>query len=57
MIYVHYAVSDVEPKPDKNEVTEGRYWSIEEIENSLSKLVFTPNFEVDFAKLRESGVF
>lgn len=56
MIYVHYAVSDVEPKPDKNEVTEGRYWSIEEIENSLSKSVFTPNFEVDFAKLRETSV-
>ena len=57
MIYVHYAVSDVEPIPDKNEVTEGKFWSIEEIESSLSKSVFTPNFEVDFAKLRESGVF
>lgn len=56
MIYVHYAISDQEPKPDKDEVSEGKFWTTEEIENSLSKSIFTPNFEVDFAKLKENGI-
>jgi isopentenyldiphosphate isomerase len=39
------------PKPDKEEVDEGRFWTMEEIQNSLGRGVFTPNFEYEFGNL------
>ncbi|MCX7806187.1 MAG: NUDIX domain-containing protein [Planctomycetota bacterium] len=36
---------------DTDEVAEGRFWSIREIESNLGKDVFTPNFEVEFRKM------
>lgn len=56
MIYVHYAISDVEPKPDKDEVSDGRFWTIDEIEEAIPQSLFTPNFVVDFTKLKESKI-
>jgi NADH pyrophosphatase NudC (nudix superfamily) len=55
MIYVHSIVLDEEPKPDQSEVVDGRFWKVEEIEENLGKDVFTPNFELDFQKLKECG--
>ncbi|WP_102408531.1 NUDIX hydrolase [Parabacteroides bouchesdurhonensis] len=37
--------------PDKEELDDGRFWSIEEIKANLSKNVFTPNFEKEFERL------
>jgi hypothetical protein len=36
-------------------VVDGRFWKVEEIEENLGKDVFTPNFELDFQKLKECG--
>jgi isopentenyldiphosphate isomerase/intracellular septation protein A len=33
---------------DRNEIDEGRFWSLKEIRNSLGKEIFTPNFEHEF---------
>lgn len=55
MIYVHLIVLDEEPKPDQSEVVDGRFWKVEEIEENLGNDVFTPNFELDFQKLKECG--
>lgn len=55
MIYVHSIVLDEEPQPDQSEVVDGRFWKVEEIEENLGKDVFTPNFELDFQKLKECG--
>ena len=55
MIYVHRITYDGEPQPDHSEVVDGRFWKISEIEESLGKDVFTPNFELDFKKLKEVG--
>lgn len=37
---------------NKEEISDGRFWQIEEIEKSLKKDVFTPNFEEEFEILK-----
>jgi isopentenyldiphosphate isomerase len=44
-------VSDEVPEINKDEIEEGRYWSMEEIKNNLGKDIFTPNFEHEFRKM------
>lgn len=43
--------SDKIPVINKNEIEEGRFWSIEEIKDYLGKEIFTPNFEYEFELL------
>lgn len=38
-------------QPDMDEVSEGCFWNIDEIKNTLGKGTFTPNFESDLKKL------
>lgn len=38
-----------------DEITEGRFWKIPEIEKSLGKGIFTPNFEHEYLLLKKSG--
>ncbi len=40
--------------PDNDEVCDGKFWTIEEIESSLNKGIFTPNFESEFQKLKNA---
>jgi isopentenyldiphosphate isomerase/intracellular septation protein A len=37
--------------PDRNEISEARFWSISEIQNHIGKNLFTPNFEKEFQLL------
>ena len=37
--------------PDLDEVDEGRFWSITDIQNNIGKGIFTPNFESEFLKI------
>lgn len=39
---------------DPVEISEGRFWTMEEIRESLGSGCFTPNFELEFAKLTEA---
>jgi len=39
---------DGEIECDANEIEEGRFWCLPEIEESIGKNIFTPNFEHDF---------
>lgn len=52
-VNVFALVGDFCPKPDAGEVSEGRYWTASEIEAAAGTGVFTPNFESEFARLRE----
>lgn len=52
LIYVFAAVGNFELKPDNDEVVEGRWWSIDEIESKLGKGIFTPNFESEYQKVK-----
>lgn len=47
------ACSEAIPVVDMVEAADGRYWSHEEIENSLGKGIFTTNFEHEYALLKE----
>ena len=46
-------ISDgTEPSPDPDEISEGRFWSIPEIERAIGTGVLTPNFEQEFAIIK-----
>jgi len=38
-------ITDEVPRVDKDEIEEGRYWSLQEIRETIGKGIFTPNFE------------
>ncbi len=38
---------------DNSEVIDGKYWSRKEIEKSLNKNIFTPNFEYEYMMINE----
>ena len=52
MVNVFAAVGYYELHPDLDEVDEGRWWELEEIDANLGKDVFTPNFESEFHMIR-----
>ncbi len=39
--------------PDRSEISEGRFWSITEIESNINKGIFTPNFEHEFLIIKD----
>ncbi|MCX6254434.1 MAG: NUDIX domain-containing protein [Bacteroidia bacterium] len=39
------------PVINKNEIEEGKFWSLQEIRDNLGKDIFTPNFEYEFELL------
>lgn len=51
MVNVFAAVGKFDLKPDEDEVDDGRWWSMQEIEESLGKSVFTPNFEQELVRI------
>ena len=54
LVNVFAAVGSYEPKPDGDEVDEGRYWTAREIEKCLSDSLFTPNFESEYLRVRKA---
>lgn len=36
---------------DQDEITEGRFWNIQDIKNNIGENIFTPNFEHEFETL------
>ena len=54
LVNVFAAVGSFSLFPDKDEVEEGRYWELKEIEENFGKSVFTPNFEQEFARIRNA---
>ena len=53
MVNVFAAVGSYELNPDLDEVDEGRWWPVEEIDANIGKNVFTPNFESEFKMIRK----
>lgn len=54
LVNIFAAVGNFNPQPDLDEVEEGRYWPLEEIEENIGKSIFTPNFESEFQRIRKS---
>ncbi len=54
LVNVFAAVGNFELHPDRDEVSEGRFWSFKDIEGHIGHSVFTPNFEQEFGKVRHT---
>ena len=54
MVNVFAAVGSYDLHPDLDEVEEGAWWELADIDASIGKGVFTPNFESEFAMIRSS---
>lgn len=53
-VFMYAAVGHPDLAPDNPEVTEGRWWTFEEIDAALEEGgVITPTFEADFIRIRE----
>jgi isopentenyldiphosphate isomerase len=48
LVNSYSTVSEQVPIINKDEIEEGRFWKLSEIEENLGKEVFTPNFEHEF---------
>jgi len=53
LVFSFLAVTEMIPRIGKDEIDEGRYWTINEISSNIGKEIFTPNFEHEFSLLRE----
>jgi len=54
MVNVFAAVGSYDLHPDLDEVDEGRWWELSDIDASLGKNIFTPNFESEFRMIRKA---
>lgn len=50
LVHSFSTISDEIPVIDKNEIEDGWFWTILEINDAIGKDVFTPNFEKEFLK-------
>jgi isopentenyldiphosphate isomerase/intracellular septation protein A len=53
LVYMFFTVYDGDITPDSEELDGGKFWSLTDLEQSLTKEIFTPNFEQEFKILRE----
>ena len=53
LVNVFAVVGTYELHPDMDEVDEGRWWELADIDANLGKGVFTPNFESEFTMIRK----
>ena len=54
MVNVFAAVGSYELHPDLDEVDEGRWWELADIDANIGKGIFTPKFESEFQMIRKS---
>jgi Isopentenyldiphosphate isomerase len=54
LVNIFAAVGNFDLHPCNEEVPEGRWWTMEEIESSIGKGIFTPNFEQEFTSMKKT---
>ena len=52
LVNVYAAVGSFSLSPDMDEVDDGRWWDMKDIEENLGKSLMTPNFEQEFTRIR-----
>lgn len=55
-VFSFLTVYDEEISPSE-ELEEGKFWDLADIENAIGKGIFTPNFEKEFIKYNNNGIF
>lgn len=53
LVFSFIAVSDKKPLFNRQEIDDGRFWTIDEISTKIGKGIFTPNFEKEFSILKQ----
>lgn len=53
LVIMYAAVGHPDLAPDNAEVTQGRWWSFEELDDATGKGILTPSFENEFSRIRE----
>ncbi|MDD4969280.1 MAG: NUDIX domain-containing protein [Paludibacter sp.] len=51
LVHSYYTIYDGTIQPDPIEISEGKFWTITDIENQLGQNVFTPNFESEYIRV------
>ena len=51
-IYIFACVGHPDLHPDNDEVTEGRWWTQEELTAAIGNDILTPNFEAEYARIQ-----
>lgn len=54
MVNVFAAVGSYRLCPDPDEVEEGKWWDLADIDSNIGRGIFTPNFESEFQMIRKS---
>lgn len=54
--YCYYTIYNGKFVLNSDELSDGRFWRIEEIQSNLGKDIFTSNFESDFRKFLSKGL-
>lgn len=57
LVHIYITQYDGIINPAPSEITEGRFWTLEEIDLHLNGSLFTPNFVNEYTMLKERGVF
>ncbi len=52
LVNIFAVVGSYDLHPDMDEVEEGRWWPVSEIDSSIGKGIFTPNFESEYKMIR-----
>ena len=52
-VFVHAMIGHPTLYPNVAEVSEGRWWSIPELEEAMGKDILTPNFQSEFARIKD----
>lgn len=56
LIYIFISKTEKQPIPHPTELDGGKFWTFNEIEKSIDKDIFTPNFLHEFQVLKKSGL-
>jgi len=57
LVHSYYCIYDGIITPDPVEISEGKFWTKEEIEKNIGKNIFTPNFENEYQKIMIESLF
>lgn len=52
LVLIHACVGHPELKPNADEVSEGRWWTAEDLDKAMGKKLLTPNFEAEYQRIR-----
>lgn len=56
LVHTHYTVYNGTITPDPGEISEGKFWTLSAISNSIGTNIFTPNFEREWKMLVEKNI-